>query len=62
MSRNFSYYSLIVSAVLFGLLVFKNFFGDWTAGSSQRIVFFFCMVSAVFAAGMETGKRLNNKS
>lgn len=62
MSHSFGFYSLIVSSILFVILVFMNFLGYWTADRFQQILYFFCMVSAVFAAGIETGKKLKNRS
>ena len=62
MSRNFSFYFLIVSAVLFVILVFMNFLGYWTADRFPQVIYFFCMVTALFGAGIEIGKKLNNRS
>lgn len=62
MSHSFSFYSLIVSAILFVIFVFMNLSGYWTVDRFQQILYFFCMVSAVFGAGIETGKKLKNRS
>lgn len=60
MSRNLRFYSTIVSAILFVILVFMNFLGYWTADRFIQIIFFICMVSAVFNAGIVTGKKLKH--
>lgn len=62
MSHNFRYYLTIVTAILFVILVFMNFIGYWTANRFIQILFFFIMVSAVFDAGIESGKKLKYRS
>ncbi|KOP70146.1 hypothetical protein AMS59_20115 [Lysinibacillus sp. FJAT-14745] len=62
MSHSFSFYSLIVSSILFVILVFMNLLGYWTADRFQQILYFICMVSTVFGVGIETGKKLKNRS
>jgi hypothetical protein len=62
MSHHFSFYSVIVSALLFIIFIFMNFLGYWTADRFIQILFFFIMVFAVFNAGIETGKKLKNRS
>lgn len=62
MSGNLSFYMRIVSTILFIILVFMNFLGYWTADRFVQILFFFSMITAVFSVGMETEKKLKNRS
>ena len=62
MSRNFRYYLTIVTAILFIIFVFMNFIGYWSANRFIQILFFFIMVLSVFDAGIETEKKLKNRS
>lgn len=62
MSGNLRFYTQIVSTILFVILVFMNFLGYWTADRFVQIVFFFSMVFAVFSVGIETEKKLTNRS
>lgn len=62
MSHNFRYYLTIVTAILFIILVFMNFIEYWSADRFIQILFFFIMVLSVFDAGIETEKKLKNRS
>lgn len=62
MSRNFSFYSLIISTILFITFVFMNFIGYWAADPTIQILFFFIMIVSVFNAGMAIGKKQFSKS
>ncbi len=62
MSGNLSFYMRIVSTILFIIIVFMNFLGYWTADRFVQILFFFSMITAVFSVGMETEKKLKNRS
>ncbi|MGE7840658.1 hypothetical protein ACQKNX_07695 [Lysinibacillus sp. NPDC093712] len=62
MSGNLRFYTRIVSTILFINLVFMNFLGYWTADRFVQIFFFFSMIIAVFSVGMETEKKLKNRS
>lgn len=62
MSGNLRFYTQIVSTILFVIIVFMNFLGYWTADRFIQIVFFFSMIFAVFSVGIETDKKLKNRS
>ncbi len=62
MSFNIRQYSSLIIATLFVILVFMNYFGYWTAARFVQIIFFFCMISAVYNAGIESGKKQKNRS
>ena len=47
----------IITSVLFIILVFMNFLGYWNANLVVQVIFFVAMVSAIFNAGTEYGKR-----
>ena len=62
MSGNLRFYTQIVSAILFIILVFMIFLGYWTGEKFVEILFFFAMIFAVLGVGVEIGKKLKNKS
>ena len=62
MSGNLRFYTQIVSTILLIILVFMNFLGYWAADRFVQILFFFGMVFAVFSVGIETEKKLKNRS
>lgn len=62
MSFNIRPYASFIIAILFVILVFMNYLGYWGADRFVQIIFFFCMISAVFDAGVESGKKLKNRS
>ncbi len=59
---NLRFYIQVVSTILIMIFVFMNFLGHWTADRFVQIIFFFSMVIAVFSVGMETEKKLKNRS
>ncbi|KPN96245.1 hypothetical protein [Lysinibacillus sp. ZYM-1] len=62
MFDNLRFYMQVVSTILVIIFVFMNFLGHWTADRFVQIIFFFGMVFAVFSAGIETEKKLKNRS
>ena len=62
MSGNLRFYTQIVSTILFIIFVFMNFLGYWTADRFVQIIFFFSMIFTVFSMGIETEKKLKNRS
>lgn len=62
MLSNLRFYTQIVSTILAIVFVFMNFLGYWTADRFVQIIFFFGMIFAVFSVGIETEKKLKNRS
>jgi len=62
MLSNLRFYMQVVSTILVIIFVFMNFLGHWTADRFVQIIFFFGMVFAVFSVGIETEKKLKNRS
>lgn len=62
MTPNTCFLIPIITALLFTILVFMNFLGYWKADPIIQIIFFFVMVSAIFNAGVTTGKNSKFKS
>ena len=61
MALNVRFFTTMVTALLFVILVFMNFLGYWKANPAIQILFFFIMVAAIFNAGVEISKNLKTK-
>lgn len=62
MSGNLRFYTQVSSTLLFIILVFMNFLGYWTADRFVQILLFLAMIFSIFSVGIETEKRLKNRS
>ncbi|MCM2677574.1 hypothetical protein [Alkalicoccobacillus plakortidis] len=57
MSSFTRYIIVSLSTVLFIVLVFMNFIGQWSADPVIQVLFFFIMIISVFNVGVMTSQR-----
>ncbi|MEY2355574.1 hypothetical protein [Lysinibacillus capsici] len=62
MPGNLRFITQVVSTILAIIIVLMNFLGHWTADRFVQIIFFIGMIFAVFSIGIETEKKLRNRS